>query len=279
MVGAKGLNASITLAPAARVASFAFCSGSNVGQRPLPAVEQLPGLSAVPVLGRLGERLAPAVEARLPVGLELRPVLAPGHVLVHPVGDDEALVRVEAEHLLRRPDLVLAEGRAVGLGGVHGVRSGIGDVTAHGDERRARGVLPGRSDGGIEGLDVVHVLHPLHVPAVGRKTGAFVLGVERQRRCAVDCDAVVVVEDEQLAETERPGERSGFLADALHQIAVGGDDVDPMVDDLVSGPVVALSEKPLGRSQADRVGEALPERPGRRLHPCGEEVLGVAWRP
>ena len=65
--------------------------------------------------------------------------------------------------------------------------------------------------------------------------------------------------------------RGGFLADALHQVAVGADRVDTVVDDLVARAVEALGEEALGHRHPYRVGEALPERP------CGDlDALRVA---
>ena len=55
----------------------------------------------------------------------------------HLVGDLEVCVRVEAEHLLGRGDLVGAERRAVGLAGVLRVRRRPADDRAQRDERRA----------------------------------------------------------------------------------------------------------------------------------------------
>ena len=46
----------------------------------------------------------------------------------------------------------------------------------------------------------------------------------------------------------------------------------------MSGPVVALGEEPLGDRHADAVGEALAERPGRRLDAGRVPELGVAGR-
>ena len=52
-------------------------------------------------------------------------------------------------------------------------------------------------------------IHPPHRPAIGRKALQRVVG-EGQRRVAVDGDAVVVVQDGQLVELQRPGEAGGF---------------------------------------------------------------------
>src|SRR5439155_18729628 len=68
-----------------------------------------------------------------------------------------------------------------------------------------------------------------------------------------------------LAEPERAGYRRRFVRDPFHRVAVRGDAVDVMVDDLVVGPVVPLGEEPLRDAEADAVRVALAERARRRL--------------
>ena len=48
---------------------------------------------------------------------------------------------------------------------------------------------------------------------------------------------VVVVKREQLAQPKVPGQRGRLGSDALLEIAVGGDDVGPMVDDRLPEPI------------------------------------------
>jgi hypothetical protein len=70
------------------------------------------------------------------------------------------------------------------------------------------------------------------------------------------------------------GERRGLGGDALHQVAVGHDAVDPVVDDVVAG-AVELGGEPLGgQRHADAVGEALPERAGGGLDPSSRKFSG-----
>ena len=120
-------------------------------------------------------------------------------------------------------------------------------------------------------------LDVLHVPAQRLVARRAILG-ERDRRRAVDRDVVVVVEVDELAETERAGDRRRLVRDAFHQIAVGGDAVHAMVDDLVVRPVVALGEEPLRDPEADAVRVALPERAGRHLDAGGVMHLRMARR-
>ena len=58
------------------------------------------------------------------------------------------------------------------------------------------------------------------------------------------------------------GERDRFLADAFHQVAVGGEHVGLVIDHIGAEHG---GEMPLGDRHADRVGEPLAERAGGGL--------------
>ena len=59
------------------------------------------------------------------------------------------------------------------------------------------------------------------------------------------------------------------------EVAVGGDHVRVVIDDLVALAVEALGEHALGERHADGGRDALAERPGRGLDPGRVAVLGV----
>ena len=73
-------------------------------------------------------------------------------------------------------------------------------------------------------------------------------------------------------------DRRRLGAEALHQVAVGADRVDPRVDDLVVRPVVAVGKETLGDRHPDAVRETLAERPRRRLDARRVPVLGMTRR-
>jgi hypothetical protein len=168
-----------------------------------------------------------------------------------------------------------SERRAVRLGRVDEVRRAVGDVRAYDHHRRLSLLGLGAFDCLVERGQVVGIVDPLHVPALSFEAAADVVGVERDRGGSVDCDVVVVVEEDQLAEAELAGDRCGLAGDSLHQVAVGADDVDVVVDDLVPGAVEAVGEEALGDGEADGIGEARAERTGGRFDARGDEVLGV----
>ena len=69
------------------------------------------------------------------------------------------------------------------------------------------------------------------------------------------------------------GERDRLVADPLHQAAVAAEHIGVVVDELVAE---LGAEMPLGERHADRIADALAERPGRRLDAGGEAALGMA---
>ena len=95
----------------------------------------------------------------------------------------------------------------------------------------------------------------------------------RQRQWPVDRNAVVVEQHDQLVQLEVPGERDGFLTDAFHQVAVGSEHIGRVIDDGAAehGGEVALRDR-----HADRVGQALAERPGGGFDAGRVAVLRVA---
>ena len=69
------------------------------------------------------------------------------------------------------------------------------------------------------------------------------------------------------------GERDRLVADPLHQAAVAAEDVGVVIDDLVAE---LRGQHALGERHADRVADALAERPGRRLDAARMAALGMA---
>ncbi len=233
----------------------------------------------VPLLGELRKIAAPSREALPPLVFELSATLAAVHVLVDLVGDGEMLVWVELHRFLGCPDFFLAQGRAVGGSGVDGVGGGVGDVGADYYQRRSLLLGDGVARRFFEGFEVLDVFYVLDVPAVGLEALGFVFGVEGDGGRTVDGDAVVVVEVDKLPQSVLPSDGGGLVGDALHQVPVGAYCVDAVVHDLVPDAVVPAGEETLGDGHPDPVGEALPQRSGRRLHARGVVSLGVPRRP
>src|SRR5579862_4165579 len=171
--------------------------------------------------------------------------------------DGEGHVRVEAEDLLGRLDLGVAERGAVRGPGVLLGRRGPADDRAQHDERRLVRDGPGGLDRVVQRLDVLLVAaagHPgdvLHVPAVGRVARADVLGLG-DYRVVLDRDVVVVVDDDQVAELLHRGDRGGLVGDALLDVAVGGDGVHEVVKRRGAGRGAGVEQAALAPRPAPR---------------------------
>ena len=95
-----------------------------------------------------------------------------------------------------------------------------------------------------------------HVPAVGREALRRVVD-EPGRNLAVDGDAVVVVQGNQLAQFPCAGQRAGFVADAFHHAAVTQKNIGVVVNEGVAFAVEFLGQQLLGQRHADGVADAL----------------------
>ncbi len=157
------------------------------------------------------------------------------------------------------------------------LRAGIADLRAHDHERRPVGDGEGGVRGALDGREVVAVRDLLDVPAVAVEHLADVVREAEVRR-RPEADVVRVVEADQPAEPEMPGERGRLVGDAFHQVAVAREHERSVVHDLVPGPVEARRQVPLGDRHPDGVAEALAERTRRGLDTGRVAVLGVPGR-
>ena len=171
-------------------------------------------------------------------------------------------------------------------GAVHVVRAGLArrSLADHGLAADQRGLAVGPrglrargAQGGVDGGGVVPVHLGDHVPAIGFKALRRVVG-EPALDVAVDADAVVVVQRDQLGQAQRAGQRAGLVADAFHQAAVAHEDVGVVVDHGVAVTVELGRQQLLGQRHAHRVGQALAERASGGLHAGRDADLGVARR-
>ncbi len=194
---------------------------------------------------------------------------APGfqHVVRH-----RKRFQCNAEFLLGALQLFGAERLAVGLGGAGPGRRAVADRGLAGDHCRLVGFL-GADDGGPDGLLIVAV-DQLGGPAGGLEALHLVDRV-RDRGRAVDRNAVVVVQHDQLVELPVPCHGDRFLRDALHQVAVGSQHIGVVADDLLAE---FGGEHLLGQRHADRCRDALAERTRRGFDAAGLEVFRMSRR-
>ena len=235
----------------------------------VPAVDAAPGLRRLP-----GRPVAvPGGEALLPG----RPVgRAAGDLLAvegaHLVGHPEGLVGRQPQDLLGHPDLVGAEGAAVGGRRVRQLGRGPADVAAQHEQRRpgvgaVAGELEHLADGRLQAVDVVgHFAQVAHPPAVGLEALHRVVVVGQFGR-PVDGDVVVVVEHEQAPQPEVPGQRGRLVRNALHEAPVAGDHVGAVVADLGAEAGAHARARP-GPGPPRRPRPARAARSSPRCRPC-----------
>ncbi len=123
----------------------------------------------------------------------------------------------------------------------------------HQDQRRTNGFRARGSQRGVDRDEIVAVRHRHGVPAIGRETLRAIFG-KSDVGAGGQGDVVVVVEAGELAELEMPCQRGRFGGHALHQIAIADEGIGMVIDERVTGPVVAGRELRLCDRHADRVG-------------------------
>ena len=171
-------------------------------------------------------------------------------------------------------DFVGAQGFAVRLGRASAGRRTAADGGAAIDQR---GFVARRLRLGDRLRDRRHIMavdRADDVPAVGAKPRRRVVR-EPAQHGAVDGDAVVVVQRNQLVELPGTGQGTGLVADAFHQAAVTKEHIAVVIDDAVARPVELVAQQLLGQRHAHRIGDALAERPGGGLHAGRETHLGM----
>src|SRR5688572_22110564 len=240
----------------------------------LEALRQRPGRAPQELGGKL--RVLRFVRLEAPAPARFRALARRARVPARAdfVRDDEGLVR-PAERLARERDLGVTEGCAVAFLLALLVRRAVTDDGLAADQRGLALLALRAADRARDRFRVVSVDRAYHLPAVGLEPLRRVVG-EPARDLAVDRDAVVVVEGDELAEAPGPGKRAGLVRDALHQAAVAEEHPGVVVHDLVAGTVERQGELLLRKRHADRVRESLAERAGRRLDADRRFVLGVA---
>ncbi len=245
----------------------------------VPGLRQLVRPRQAPLLGQVLVLGGPAVVRLAPCRVRLAAARGRVHVRADLGGDVEGVVLVRpAERGLGADDFLLAERRAVGLGRVRLVRRAVADRRVDDDQGGPGGVCARGLDRVVDPLEVGVPLRDVQdLPSVGLVARRRVL-VGRLGERPVERDAVRVVEDDEAAEPQEPGDRAGLLRHAFHQVAVGGDHVRPVVDDAAAGPVVAVGEPALGDGHPDRVRDPLPQGPGRRFDTGRDRRLGMPRR-
>ena len=127
-------------------------------------------------------------------------------MLPYLVGYDKRLIRIEAEEFFGFAQVFVAQRGAVGFAAAR-LWGAVADLGSDGDDRRAFGVGLSRPDCRVDGLEIVAIGDLLGVPAIGVEAGHAVFG-KGEVGGSVERNQVVVVEIDQLAQLEVPGQRS-----------------------------------------------------------------------
>ena len=174
-----------------------------------------------------------------------------------------APLRVEAERALEALRLLRAERRAVALGRILLGGRAEADVRGGDDEDRLARRPERAPVGAVDRLEIVPVAR-VDLPAVALEALLRVVR-HRQRRVALDRDAVGVVDEDEVVELHRARPAARLVRNALLQVAVAAE--DPR---LVAGLRLLRAER-----QAHAHGDALAERTRRHLDAGEEPALGM----
>src|SRR5665213_1053448 len=261
-----------------------FCAG--ISRRHLAVLRREHGELRIPVRRKLARHHAIEVTSEvamlgairihepLPLGLQLLAARANlRELLLRFVGHEKLRILRPAVRSLRQPSLVLAKRLAMGLERVHLVRTAEADVRARQDQRGMSFVGVRRSERCVDGA-YIHPVYLLYLPTTGGESRADIFRACDVRRSR-QRDLIRVVEYDEPTEVQIAGERRRLCRHAFHQVAIAGDDVRVMVDDLVVRSVEGCGEPALRHRQAYGVTESLSEWTGGDLHSWSDAEFRV----
>ena len=180
------------------------------------------------------------------------------------VGDVEIRLQWPAELFLGLLHVLLAEWRAMSLERILLGRA-ESEVRAYDDHRRFAGFGTGVIQRFRKRRYVIAVVDPDDLPAVSFEALAAVLG-KSDVGAGGEADGVVVIEADQLAQLQVPGQRCCFSRHAFHHVAVADDRPSVMIDHGMAVAIVAAGEMGFANRHADGIGHPLAERPGGHFH-------------
>ena len=186
---------------------------------------------------------------------------------------------VPADGFAGQLDFFSAQRLAMGFGGVGAVGAAFADVGFANHQSRLVGAGFGVGDGLADGGGAVAVNRANHVPAAGGEAQSGVVD-EPRSNLAVNGDAVVVVQGDQLVQLPRACQGDGFVADAFHHATVAHENVGVVVNDVQVFAVISFveffGEQLLSQCKTDRVGDALAEWAGGGFYAWGHAHFRVA---
>ena len=124
-------------------------------------------------------------------------------------------------------------------------------------------------------LICVVTIHRQYLPAIGFETLGGVIG-KPAFHFAIDGNAIVVIEHDQLAQTERARQGADLVGYPFHQAAVTNKNVSGVIDYCVSKAVELSSQRLFGDRHTNAVRQPLTQRPGSRFNTWRVAVLWVS---
>src|SRR5438132_2011589 len=141
------------------------------------------------------------------------------------------------------------------------------------DNQRGPFVFPNRRGKGLfQLLTIIGVADALHVPMIPHETRRHVVA-ERQSRIALNGNAIVVVDPDEIAETQMPSQRRRLTGDAFHHAAIPAQRHDVVRDDLVPWTIVVRAQPAARHGHADTGGHTLSQWPSGRLDTRCQRVI------
>ena len=219
-----------------RIDDFAAGNTSSDGfgiieswQMLLPIIGQLAAHCAAPKLAQIGMFFTISFDQVIPFALILRAAIDRFTEMRQCfIGNVELLVFRPAEMTLRFAHGILARRVAVGFTRARRRHA----VTNDRLDRNQRRLVANRLRVANRGFDrgrVVSIFDCRSMPTVRLEALRHIFG-KREIGEAFNRYLVVVVEIDQLAEFEVTGERGSFRRDAFHQVSIGNDRVDIVID-------------------------------------------------
>ena len=246
---------------------FLLDAGSDGGaQGRFECLRQLALHAAGQFSGLLREFAAVGGEALVPVRFQQGALLLRIPGCVH-IGRHLERCGIPADVFAHGSDFLVAQRGAVDLVAALQVRRTLANDGLAANQSWLAGGLGG-GDGGSHGGNIVTVDSADDVPAVRFEAGR---GVVREPAFdfAIDGNAVVIVQGDQLVQAQGAGQRAHFVRNTFHQATVADEGVGVVVDDVVARLVEFSRQQLLRQGHADGVGDALAQRAGGRFH---------AWR-
>src|SRR5262249_38145630 len=189
--------------------------GREARQVAIPPRGQLAPLHLVDLVCKFQKLATVGDKHRLPVTMSIAAprTYARLELLLDPVGNQKLGILRPAVSVLDQPDLLLAQGLAMGRGRIDLVRRAIADVAVQNDQRGSTFGLAEDGKRILDALEVVGITNPQDVPVIAEESRRDVLG-EGDTRFAFDGDVVVVIDPAEVVEAEMAGQRPGLPADA-----------------------------------------------------------------